>query len=532
MKTMHTIGVIACFILVLAANSFAQTTGDYRSAAPAPAGGLWTVKTSWQTYNGTAWVAAAAAPTGSENITIQATDSVDVNAPTTITGKITGLGGKLGNSSTNLTFGNNGIYEHAINVGSLPVATWGTGSTCLITGTIGAAPSNCNQNFYNFSWNCPQYQTAVNLAWGGNTIRGDVKIKGSVNRTYLRMTNNNIGNAAPGANVITINGNILLENYEAAFTSTGSSGGDTIEVYVKGNITSNGLFNLANGSGTTCKWFVSGDVNILGGQMTTNSNTTSLPDSFIFVGTTKQTFYKADSISSIANVQFALRPSAIVDLSTTSIGGTISSFTQPSGTTLLTGHPKGLKGNLSMGGAIKLPVDGNYEYNGVVDQLDSLLPVTVKNLTINNPTSVAFSQAITVNGILALKKGNLNNSVNAIHMGAGGSVVITGGTSSLPIGTAVDETPTAPGVYKLYSNYPNPFNPTTNLQFSVAKDGFATLRVFNLLGQEAATLYEGYARTGNKITVTFNAGNLPSGIYIAQLEQNGMRSFQRMMLLK
>src|SRR5664280_3530165 len=89
-------------------------------------------------------------------------------------------------------------------------------------------------------------------------------------------------------------------------------------------------------------------LNIIGGLMTTNSNVTTLPDSFIFVGTSKQTFYKADSLGSISNVQFALRPGAIVDLDSTSIGGSATTFTQLSGTTLMTSHKSGLGGNLSI----------------------------------------------------------------------------------------------------------------------------------------------------------------------------------------
>jgi hypothetical protein len=532
MKTKYMVCVIVNMILFLSANSFSQTTGDYQSNG----NGKWNVAATWQTWNGTAWVPAAAAPTGSENITLQATDSVDVNLPITITGLLKSLGGKLGNSSTNLTFGNKGTFEHATNGGSLPVATWGTGSTCLITGVTANAPSNSNQNFYNFSWNCPNYGTsAVNLAWGGNTIGGNVKVNGCSTRTYLRFTASGVGNLAPGANVITINGDIIIADYLGALTATGSSGQDTIEIHVKGNITSYGIFNVANGSGAMCNWLVSGNVNILGGSMTTNSNVTSLPDSFIFNGTTKQTFYKADSVGSVANVQFALRPGAIVDLSTTSIGGSITTFTQPSASTLMTAHPRGLKGNLSMQGAVKLPNDGNYEYNGTVAQIDSLLPATVNNLTINNPTTVSFIKPTTVNGILKLQQGTLDNSVNAIIIGTGGSVVFAGGTTTVPIPgwpQGIKEISAAPREFRLYNNFPNPFNPSTIIRFSVPKDGFTTLMIMNVLGQEVAKLFEGNANAGKMFETSFNAANLSSGIYFARLQQGNKISIQKMNLIK
>jgi hypothetical protein len=294
MRTKSTFNVVVSLILFLTGIIFPQATGDYRSNGM----GKWNAAGTWQIYNGTTWAAASAAPTGTENITIQASDSVDVNIPVTITGKIIGFGGKLGNSATNLTFGNNGIYQHAVNAKSVPSAIWGTGSTCLFTAVVDTMPSNNRQNYYNFSWNCPGYGTsALNLGWGGNTIGGSVNvIKGNTSKTYLRLTASNIGNQAPGANVITINGDINLLDTTSAFTSTGSSGQDTIEVYVKGNITSNSIFNVANGSGAMCNWYLSGNLNLIDGSMTTNSNVTTLPDSVIFVGTSKQTFYKADSL--------------------------------------------------------------------------------------------------------------------------------------------------------------------------------------------------------------------------------------------
>jgi hypothetical protein len=499
---------------------------------------MWNAAATWQTYNGTSWVSASAAPTGSENITLQATtDSVDVNVPVTITGTLKSLGGKLINSAATLTFGNNGIYEHAVNAKSVPSAIWGTGSTCLFTGVVDTMPSNNRQNYYNFSWNCPNYGTsALNLGWGGNTIGGNVNvIKGNLSKTWLRLTASNIGNQAPGPNVITINGDIKILDTTSALTSTGSSGQDTIAVYVKGNIISNGNFNLANGSGCMCNWYISGDLKIQDGLMTTNSNVTTLPDSLIFVGTSKQTFYKADSLGSISNVQFALRPGSIVDLTTTSIGGSATTFTQPSGTTLITSHKSGLGGNLSMQGSIKLPKDGNYVYNGIVSQIDTLLPTMVNNLTIDNPDTVSFSKADTVNGVLTLKQGLLNNSVNAIIIGPTGSVVYTGGHAAVPIQVwpeGVKNVSPAPRVFKLFNNYPNPFNPSTVIRFSVPKDGFTSLRVLNILGQEVTTLFEGNAKSGNMLEVTFDAKNRPSGVYFARLQQGDKISIQKMNLIK
>ncbi|MGE5681966.1 MAG: T9SS type A sorting domain-containing protein, partial [Bacillota bacterium] len=75
--------------------------------------------------------------------------------------------------------------------------------------------------------------------------------------------------------------------------------------------------------------------------------------------------------------------------------------------------------------------------------------------------------------------------------------------------------------YRLEQNYPNPFNPSTEIKFSVAKDGFVSLKVYDILGKEVATLVNETMRSGNYST-RFNAQNLSSGIYIYQLQSNGV----------
>jgi hypothetical protein len=90
----------------------------------------------------------------------------------------------------------------------------------------------------------------------------------------------------------------------------------------------------------------------------------------------------------------------------------------------------------------------------------------------------------------------------------------------------------APRVFMLHRNYPNPFNPSTTLQFSLEKDGWATLRIYNLLGQKVATLFEGNGQAGRLYNATFNASGLASGVYIARLEGLGQIKTQRLMLVK
>ncbi len=93
------------------------------------------------------------------------------------------------------------------------------------------------------------------------------------------------------------------------------------------------------------------------------------------------------------------------------------------------------------------------------------------------------------------------------------------------------EQPTVVNEYALYQNYPNPFNPTTQIRFDLAEAGFVTLKVYNPMGQEIATLVNGNLGAGAK-TVEFDASGLPSGVYLYRLEAGNFSAVQKMMLMK
>ena len=80
-------------------------------------------------------------------------------------------------------------------------------------------------------------------------------------------------------------------------------------------------------------------------------------------------------------------------------------------------------------------------------------------------------------------------------------------------------------------NYPNPFNPTTNINYTIDQAGLVTLRVYDITGREVATLVNNRKNAGDH-TVTFDATNLASGVYIYTLQANGVRLTNRMTLIK
>ncbi len=82
--------------------------------------------------------------------------------------------------------------------------------------------------------------------------------------------------------------------------------------------------------------------------------------------------------------------------------------------------------------------------------------------------------------------------------------------------TSVNQTPDLPEAYRLEQNYPDPFNPTTQISYSVASRSQVTLEIFNELGQKISTLYSGIRAAGD-YTATFDASRFASGVYFYRL---------------
>lgn len=102
------------------------------------------------------------------------------------------------------------------------------------------------------------------------------------------------------------------------------------------------------------------------------------------------------------------------------------------------------------------------------------------------------------------------------------------------IGTSINEDDRfsdMPGEFKLHQNYPNPFNPTTSIRFDVAEASHFTLSVYNILGQQVATLINEQRNAGS-YSVNFDASRLSSGTYFVRMQANGQVFTNKMMLIK
>jgi hypothetical protein len=87
--------------------------------------------------------------------------------------------------------------------------------------------------------------------------------------------------------------------------------------------------------------------------------------------------------------------------------------------------------------------------------------------------------------------------------------------------------------YSLSQNYPNPFNPTTSIDINVPKEGLVTLKVYDILGKEVAVLINGVMKPVSNYKVIFDAGKLPTGVYMYKLTApNGISLMKKMMLIK
>ena len=155
-------------------------------------------------------------------------------------------------------------------------------------------------------------------------------------------------------------------------------------------------------------------------------------------------------------------------------------------------------------------------------------------LTFSASSSNAAVATATVSGqtltVEALALGSA--TITAMADDGNGGTASTSFTANVPTAVAVEDGDTGlPTTFALEPNYPNPFNPETRIRFGLPQSSEVRLTVFDVLGREVAVLVEGRLPAGWH-EATFEAKDLPSGVYLYKLHLGSTVLTRRLLLLK
>ena len=100
-----------------------------------------------------------------------------------------------------------------------------------------------------------------------------------------------------------------------------------------------------------------------------------------------------------------------------------------------------------------------------------------------------------------------------------------------PTGMSISDDAPIASRYELGQNYPNPFNPITHIRFNIPETGNTKLTVFNMMGETVANLVNGVVSAGGH-TVSWNAANMPTGVYFYRLESGNFTQTRKLLLVK
>ncbi len=102
---------------------------------------------------------------------------------------------------------------------------------------------------------------------------------------------------------------------------------------------------------------------------------------------------------------------------------------------------------------------------------------------------------------------------------------------SYPVVSGISSNNEVADKFTLDQNFPNPFNPSTKISFSIPKAGFVSMKIYDIAGKEVAVVANEFMNAG-KYTADFNASSLTSGTYFYRLEANGLSETRKMILVK
>jgi hypothetical protein len=427
-------------------------TDDYRSNGS----GNWSDAGIWQTYDGSSWVTAGSPPNSSSGIitirtghTITVADAVTVDqvvietgAQITLNSGITwtiadgadavdcNVDGILNNGGTIATtgvlaFNSGSAYNHNLDGGTIPTATWNANSTCSVNGIINTAPSGFGQSFGNFTWNCSM-QSVTAVMNSNASFQSDFRLSGTgTGKLSITDSNNQVA--------LTISGNYFQTS---------------------------GTFDLNSGaaSSAVASLNVAGNFSFTGGTITETSS--SGRGSVVFNGAgSMQTYTSGGAFSN--TIDFAVESGAYLQMGTGLNPSYMSisngTFTLSSGATLgitdrwgITSSFTGSNGgNIRVTGTRSFNAGANYIYNGSnIQSTGDGLPATVNSLVFDNSGgAVTLNIAHTINNF-SITSGSKANLGTFTHI-----------TSSLSLGGIGQPS----GTYGYYNNSPTYFDLATGV---------------------------------------------------------------------
>lgn len=436
--------------------------------------------------------------------------------------------------SGNTTINNNAqlVFNQNGNSGSIPVATWNTGSTLKITGVTSTIPQNLNQNFYNLIWDCSTQSQDINLYdvlknvngnltfsntnnknltlfnWVSNslTVGGNLNISGNTKVTLGGGGSSNVvlnvnGNFIQSGGILELGNSVNTMNVKGNFTSTGGKvtrtngsakinfNGTSNQVYTSSNANeslNNVSLEVANGSTLT----LSGDMKVLG-----DANTTFTINGYMDMA----------NYNIINNYNFIVSGTGKLNFGTGSIStydATLAKFENSNGSTLYIGSPLGITssgstGNVQVKGTRTYVANAKYVYNGTSGQVTGNgLPSSIYDLAISNSNGVTLSNNLTVSDSLFMTIGNIitGNYTLSLTNQKPGSLSYTAGLINGKFSRAFSNSFTSPYIFPL---------------------GNSALK-----RSASITLQSGSGTSSGTITMQYKAGD-PSGVLTPLTESNG-----------
>jgi hypothetical protein len=531
MKRATTLALCLVFAVLAWTPVHAQVEGDYRTRAS----GNWSMAQNWQRFNGSTWANIGTPPTGAENIYIVGTDSIFVNVPVTVTGRLVveaapeatmqnPIGARVV-ANEMLTIGDGGVYQHDRDEGTIPQAVWADGSTFHLTGTVAMAPTDRNQGYHHVIFETPGLAPNLNMQFDDVTIGGDIRVLDTgIGRWYLTSA------LANESAQVTIMGDVIVEAGNFSVHGTGNVGTDFVVDHHGDVIVTGGNFSITRGSqplGTT-RWYLHGGDFRLSGATTQNSNATPGGASFVFIsGNTQQ--LEIGSGATLSNLPISVQGNTTLDAGQSVLAGG-GAFSLEAGSTLGTGLTGGLTQMFALVvGEVTLSPEAGYLFSGTEAQVTSArMPTTVASIIIDNPAGVALSQETTVTERVVLRSGVFDNTT-PFTLDAGAEVVQEGGSLMHPVSN--EDESLLPTSFFVDQNYPNPFNPSTTIRFGMAQHGHVAVNVYNTLGQHVMTLVDGAMPAGvHELTADFSG--LTTGVYLYRVQTESSTMTRQMVLIK